>query len=427
MTPETAQALKQFVSAAQHRPKEVYQAALSANLEAAVKHMPEPVSAVVKRVMSLAQCGVRTSPEAPGNIARAAWAGLFEMADLSVIEQSARFLAGAAFRAGIKDRTARLCAASSETDIDSQKKIATELATIAGEMTSLAMTIKTAATVIEEWAQTVDASPSALRFPLGALDEAGILLPRSLTLVGAYPGVGKTAFLVTIAKAFAEAGRRVFYLVLEDDGRAIIERAIASAAKIGLSSLKHWKDIGPIKQEALQNAAAETHRLLGDKLLIASSGIEQQTQAGVQDVCERAVVEHGAEIILVDHLGEIKAPDAERHDLAIDALAGGLRRIADTYRVPVVSAVHLKRREGADVDTKPRLTDIAFSSGLERKARLVFGLHKSGDGVGLTTLKNTSGRCANFNLEWEHPGCTFSTALEVSSETEKAKSRRGFE
>ncbi len=427
MTPETTSAIQNLFSAACHKPREIYRAAISCGLECASKYLDKPTSDALQRLLSLARTGIRASKDAPGSIQSTAWANMFssQMADLSRIDDDARVIASFAFRRALHFKTQELANHSKAMDFDAQRKAASELTVIAGEMGSINLEIHNAATVIEQWAQQIDAAPSALQIPFGALKDADILLPKSLTLVGAYPGVGKTAFLATLARRFSDAGKKVFYLVLEDDARAIVERLIAAGAKVSLSSLKNFGAIGLIKQTALQDSAALLHSQLGDKLLFASSGLEQPTQESVHDVCERAVTQFGADVVLVDHLGEIRAPDAERHDLAIDSLAGGLRRIADTYRVPVVSAVHLRRREGADVDTKPRLTDIAFSSGLERKARLVFGLAKRGENIGLYTLKNTSGRCVNFELSWEHPGCLFSGDASVIEDQQPQRQQRG--
>ena len=60
-------------------------------------------------------------------------------------------------------------------------------------------------------------------------------------------------------------------------------------------------------------------------------------------------------------------------------------------------------RDGLNVDTPPRLTDFAFSAGVERMARVALGLYKrEGDVLGCTLLKQTEGPSGfDFDLNFD--------------------------
>ena len=87
----------------------------------------------------------------------------------------------------------------------------------------------------------------------------------------------------------------------------------------------------------------------------------------------------------------------DRHDLDMTEALQRLRAVSKQYKVPVVVAAHLKRRQGLDITAEPTLTDFAFSSGLERMARVALGLYKinpkPGDApqMGVAVLKQTNG------------------------------------
>jgi replicative DNA helicase len=110
----------------------------------------------------------------------------------------------------------------------------------------------------------------------------------------------------------------------------------------------------------------------------------------------RRMVSQGAKAIFVDHLGEVKLERSERHDLDLGEALQSLRNLAKSSRVPVVVLSHLRRREGLNVDSEPRLTDFAFSSGIERMARVALGLWQgTRDGrdiLQVTVMKQTQGK-----------------------------------
>jgi replicative DNA helicase len=103
----------------------------------------------------------------------------------------------------------------------------------------------------------------------------------------------------------------------------------------------------------------------------------------------------GCRAVLVDHLGEVRLERTDRHDLDIAEALSALRGISKQYRVPVVVACHLRRRDGLDIDKPPRLSDFAFSAAVERMARVALGLYRDTSEpkrkLGVAVLKQTNG------------------------------------
>ena len=104
------------------------------------------------------------------------------------------------------------------------------------------------------------------------------------------------------------------------------------------------------------------------------------------------IVRHGCKALIVDHLGEIRLERSDRHDLDIADALQQLRALAKIYGVPVVVACHLKRRDGGTED--PKLSDFAFSAGVERMARVALALTRGAgeDQLRVHVLKQTSGQ-----------------------------------
>jgi replicative DNA helicase len=222
-----------------------------------------------------------------------------------------------------------------------------------------------------------------------ALDAVIGGLPPTLVLVGALPGVGKSALIAGIIRNLAGRGVVTGLVSLEDEREWLIRRLLALEASVPVFVLANRR-LGNHQLERINERGADVHKLLSKVLCDDRSGL---TVAEVV-ASARAMVARGAKAIFVDHLGEIRLARSERHDLDIDAALGELRAIAKAHGVPVVVLTHLRRREGLGTDSEPRLTDFAFSAACERKARVALGLWRSSTPgeLKVTVLKQTQGQ-----------------------------------
>lgn len=221
-----------------------------------------------------------------------------------------------------------------------------------------------------------------------ALDAATGGLQRTLTIIGALPGVGKSALMASMVRNMTASGRRVGFFSLEDERAWISDRLAADASRIPVFVLKS-RPLSGGQEQRLQSAWAKITEQLKRAV------VYDKPLATVRDVvtAARAMVSiHSVEAIFVDHLGEIRIERSDRHDLDIIEVLQELRALSKRYRIPIVVAAHLKRRAGLDAKSVPELTDFAFSSGLERMARVALGLSKGGDNeINVTVLKQTNG------------------------------------
>ena len=221
-------------------------------------------------------------------------------------------------------------------------------------------------------------------------------LPPTLTIIGSLPGVGKSSLIAAMAGAMIGAGTKVGLLSLEDERAWVLRRLAAQAARIPLFVLGK-KTLGRNQLERFGDATAGVYALAPRLVMSDASG-----DIGSVVARARQMVAEGCRAVLVDHLGEIRLERSERHDLDIMRALQELRGIAKTFGVPVVVASHLKRREGLDRYTAPELTDFAFSSSVERMARVALGLYRIKDQprMGVTVLKQTEGP-ADLDLRLE--------------------------
>jgi len=223
---------------------------------------------------------------------------------------------------------------------------------------------------------------------IGPLDEEiGGLQASVLTLVGAYPGVGKSALLATMLLNLAKKGIKTGFFSLEDEKMWVVRRWLSAATGVPLFNFTTFK-LNAAQQEAMLQHSQLIYDALSQVVIDDRPGL---SPGDVVQAAKDMILNHQCKVIILDHLGEIRLERSERYDLDVaDALAG-LRDVAKRYAVPVVVASHVRRRQGLTIEDAPALTDFANSSAPERMARVALGLSKVPGGVRCTVLKQTNG------------------------------------
>jgi replicative DNA helicase len=209
----------------------------------------------------------------------------------------------------------------------------------------------------------------------------------TLCLVGADPGVGKSATLAKSAYNGAIAGIKSAFFSLEDPPRWIATRLVSSISRIEVLRILYGKLTAP--ELATVESALERLGAVSDNIIVYD-GSERPMAAERLVATGRSLVSSaGVQCIYVDHAGELSSSSRDRHDLEVASQLSLLRGLANATGVPVVVAMHMRRR----LNAKPTLSDFANSSGAERKARLAIALTREPNASVLQAhiLKQTNG------------------------------------
>ena len=239
--------------------------------------------------------------------------------------------------------------------------------------------------------------PPLIQTGIEAIDTAIGGLDNTLILIGAQPGVGKSALTATMVRNIAAMGVKVGLLSLEDEADWWGERVLAAASGFDLGTLTGG--VSGYGVEKLRDAQ-KTLRAAGGWVEIDD---RHGRSTGEIVAAAHALIARGARVLFVDHLGEIAHGEAHRHDLAVSNTLRALRGVSKQHKLPVVVLTHL-RREGGNDNAEPRLQDFAETAGAERMARVALGLwRKDGERPGeykmmCSVLKRTKGP-AGFNFE----------------------------
>lgn len=207
---------------------------------------------------------------------------------------------------------------------------------------------------------------------IGMIDElTGGLWPGLLHVIGARPGMGKSALCLNIGTNAAIANRNTLYIPTEDARRYVVLRELARFGDVDLNDLMlrsvHTNDWPKLRQGAT--------KVVNLPLWVDDSpGLSSERIAQVAALHKQV---HGLDLLIVDHLGEL-ADKGENQTTIIENAAKGLRDIAKELDIPVLLATQLNREVERRQDKRPTLHDLRQSGAVEQIARVVWFMYRRG-------------------------------------------------
>jgi len=201
----------------------------------------------------------------------------------------------------------------------------------------------------------------------------GGLSKKTLNIVLAGTGVGKSLFMCHVAAGALSAGKNVLYITMEMAEERIAERIDANLLNLTMDELK------VIDKDIYESRLAKLAKKTQGKLII-----KEYPTAGAHAGHFRALLEElklkrefKPDIIMIDYLNicasqRMKQGGSVNSYTYIKAIAEELRGLAVEYNVPIVSATQTTRSGYTNSD--PGLEDTSESFGLPATADFMFAL-----------------------------------------------------
>lgn len=232
---------------------------------------------------------------------------------------------------------------------------------------------------------------SLIRWPFASIDRmAGVLVPKRLYYVAAFPGNGKTSFLSACYAHWVKAGFRVTYLPLESDPQETVTRV--ACAKAGVNpddalSLRLRLAAASGNADAIRqrdDLAIAFRLLLDDKELWDLFRIEPTMTLTPQSfvTVAKAVAAMESDILLVDHVDNSEADEGSNQpEIAVSNRLQMLAlQIARKVGIPVVLATQLNSSKTAGdrlAHYRPPIMDWLYNKGKkEQLAAVCLGLFR---------------------------------------------------
>jgi replicative DNA helicase len=219
----------------------------------------------------------------------------------------------------------------------------------------------------------------------------------SLIIIAARPAMGKTAFVLTLARnAAIDYKKPVAVFSLEMSSLQLVNRLISSETE--LNSQKLLK--GDLQPHEFQQLNAKIGPLTEAPIYIDDT--PALTVFELRAKARRLKEKQGIEILIVDYLqlmttgGEHKG----NREQEISTISRSLKAIAKELNIPVIALSQLSRAvETRGGDKKPQLSDLRESGAIEQDADQVMFIHRP-EYYGIIIAKNRSGSVSNVNLRY---------------------------
>jgi len=214
---------------------------------------------------------------------------------------------------------------------------------------------------------------SGLSTGLPSLDKILDGLQRSdFLIVAGRPGMGKSGFLIGIAKHVGlELKRSVAMFTLEMSSEQLLQRMLAMETDIDSQKLRSAR-LNEREQELAQHAMT----VLSDARIFIDD-TPAITPMQMRTKCTRLQMEEGLDLVVVDYL-QLMSSDARTDNRAqeVSYISRYLKVMAKELNVPVIAAAQLNRGVEQRQDKTPVLSDLRESGSLEQDADIVMFINR---------------------------------------------------
>lgn len=238
-----------------------------------------------------------------------------------------------------------------------------------------------------------------------------------LVIIGARPGVGKSAFLLDIAESAARAGNETLFVSLEMSASELTERLLARRSAATMDQL--------IDRDVESN---------WDSIAAASTCLERlplhfwdKPAATVSKIRGAAATIQNLRLIVIDYLGLMQADRrADSRNLELGQISRDLKNLASELQIPIVAAAQLNR--GVSDTERPTLLSLRDSGELEQNGSKVLFLWRIDENgtIGVSVAKNRRGRQGVVQMHFDGEHQRFTELSEPYQEPEKKSRRGGF-
>jgi replicative DNA helicase len=200
--------------------------------------------------------------------------------------------------------------------------------------------------------------------------------PSDLIIMAARPGMGKTAFTLSLAKNAAESGKGVAFFSLEMASVQLVQRLISMEAEINSSKLRNGQ-LEDYEWKKLHSAV--------DKLSQIPIFIDDTPGLNIFELrakCRRLKQNHNISMVVIDYLQLMAgAPNGKggNREQEISSISRALKGLAKELHIPVIALSQLSRAvESRGGEKRPQLSDLRESGAIEQDADIVSFIYRPG-------------------------------------------------
>ena len=234
-----------------------------------------------------------------------------------------------------------------------------------------------------------------------------------LIILAARPGMGKTAFVLSMARNAAVLSQKsIAIFSLEMSSMQLVKRLIASEAELSSEKIRS----GKLEEHEWQQLHTKISTIEDAKLFIDDT--PALTVLDLKAKARRLQRQRGLDMIIIDYLQLMRAEEGNKsagnREQEISYISRSLKGLAKELDIPVIALAQLSRAVEQRTDKRPMLSDLRESGSIEQDADLVTFIYRpeyygvtqdeeGNDNTGLTEIiirKHRNGSPGTVNLKF---------------------------
>jgi replicative DNA helicase len=199
--------------------------------------------------------------------------------------------------------------------------------------------------------------------------------PSDLIILAARPGMGKTAFALSLARNAALSKKPVAVFSLEMSKMQLVQRLIAMEAEINSKKIRN----GQLDDYEWKKLHEAVERMMDIEIYIDDTPAINIFELRAK--CRRMKQNHNIQMVVIDYLQLMSsAPNQNRgnREQEISSISRALKSMAKELNVPVIALSQLSRAvETRGGDKRPQLSDLRESGAIEQDADIVMFVYRA--------------------------------------------------
>lgn len=195
-----------------------------------------------------------------------------------------------------------------------------------------------------------------------------------LVIIGARPGMGKTAFALNIAEHIVyNESKAVVFFSLEMDKDQLMLRLASTMTHIKYSALRYG-EVEDDDWDKLTDLIDKSEKT--EKLEICDTG--EMTVRKIRSVCRRFKKKYGSlGAVIIDYIQLIKVPEIKNYTKAqaVGEVSRALKILTKELGCPIIALSQLNRANEQRSNKRPTLADLRDSGAIEQDADSVMLIH----------------------------------------------------
>lgn len=240
-----------------------------------------------------------------------------------------------------------------------------------GELVPIDQVVLDALQVIEK-ASKVQGDVTGLATGFTDLDRrtAGFQ-PGNLVLIAARPAMGKTSFVLSLAKdVVVKQNKPLALFSLEMSKTELVNRLLAMDSRVDSQKFK----TGQLNEADWECLVESAGNLGNSKLILDDSSF---SIGEIRTKCRKLRAEKGIELVIIDYLQLMNGGGrSDSRQQEISEISRALKLMAKELGIPVIALSQLSRQVEQRPDHRPMLSDLRESGAIEQDADCVLFIYR---------------------------------------------------